>query len=483
MAKVTNQVIPPELDTAARRLITPFITLGGPVTKARKRKGTRRSSKKTPAPEGLNDFTPAARYVAQLMSPNKSTRQNAALVRALVRDMKAGIFDLRYWVRAELVSTEYLSNNPTSVPDPNPPPYNYRTPLFLPTIPTYTDGTTGAAGMAYAGSKHGTYFQDDSLSWGKYIYELPAKIAGDQPLFAFAVITGNVSVTSSARASKPMLSLISSAAIVNANDSAVTSKAPITAGIPVSAPTQTRLMQSHYWRYRIPKTTPPYFNRVGLRPIVRNVVRSASMGVSAKNSRIILQMAPRPMFGRGFNNNNAVNTSFTGSAVIWVMLQNIGGFGHAQYIWSQSGKEYTYTSETNDSIFITTARHVTRFGHFPFENWLSYVASGELRFPGFSPVFYDLISSQGDPLYGWMEVGSLPTGPVTYNRTTKTATWQIVEKGTFTPPPGDNRNVILYQCTQGLNQPLTKTEISRHYDPTVWAYVDDNFYAKVDEIA
>jgi hypothetical protein len=364
MASVELQVIPPELETAAGRVLTPKKRGGSTVTHTTARKGSKKSTRKKPPAKDMNDFTQAARVIAKRMEPDRSLAQLDSLIRKIIRELKAGIFDEAFWTEAVLLNTAYLTAYPSSVPDENPPPYNYRTSANAPTIPTYGNGTIDTGPARYAGSKHVTYFMDDSLTWARFVYKPPVKIKQGNLMIAFAVISGNITVTAASRASKPMLSLISAGSLTNTSDPDLYTEHPITDGIPASAPTQTRLMQSHYWRYKIPKSTPPYYSRFALRPIVRNMVRSSTITLSPQEQRAVLLLAPRPMFGRGYNNNNWVNTSFEGTPKIYFLLPEIPPQNrtvtYVDSTWPEpvevtGGKEYrtSYLNEVNDSIVPT----------------------------------------------------------------------------------------------------------------------------------
>lgn len=320
MAKVTGYSVPPALMNVSLSVITTTTGAGGTKTRATKRRGSGRQRKKAVEPYPENAFLDAATYIERKISPDSTERELMPIIRKRVRDMKAGIFDPLWWTDAQLISTEYLSCSPSSVPDPNPPPYDFRTSANLPTIPTYTDGTPGATGMAYNGSKHGSYFQDDDLSWGRFVYSLKENATKIGEIYAFAIIDPTMTIQASHRASRPMLSIITSACITDSTDAVQNTTAPVTEGIAPSAPTQSRKAQSHYWRYKIPRTTPPYFNTVKPRKIVRDLVKSSSLQLTSTNARLVLLLAPRPMFGRGFNNNNTVSSTLAADLRIVYML-------------------------------------------------------------------------------------------------------------------------------------------------------------------
>jgi len=440
----------------AGRVMTPKKRGGTVVTNTTNRKGAKLRAKKKKPERGCNDFTAAAEYIASQMAPDKSPRERASLIRAIIRELDSGIFNRDWWDVCELISTVSINSTPTSVPDPNPPPYNYRTGTNLPTIPTYPAGVLGNYFMRYNGSKSGNYFYDDSLSWSRFIFRIKAPRGVSGALHAFYVLNGSMDISASHRASKPMLSAISTAAIASNGDAILTTLDPVTRGVPISAPTKEAATQSHYWRYKIPASSPPYFSHQRLYPIVRNAIKMATISASGAWDRAMLLLAPRPMFGRGFNNNEAIQTTLTCTPVLYQIYIDANAGGVVDLDYGLSPRTFSLRSVSAGGEFINDiyTHSGSAFGKYFYETC-------DVRLLGQTSRICDIaFRTWFSDLYYEIN-GYWPIGAITYDKATKTAEWHIREAHFFGIPWIHNLEIINYKCTQRQGGIVKKTEESR----------------------
>lgn len=286
-------------------------------TRSRRRIGRTRSKKIES--DSLKQLRALVEYMATVFRfPNGTSEKKRFVSQELAR-LRAGIFDVRFWKESTLISKNYFSYSPQSTPDNNPPAYAYRTPANLPTIPIYDYGAPDIGPARYEGSMSSGYFFDSILCWERYIFDLDTK--DDDYRYQPLVFSheGILQITANMRGSRPMLSCILRSWIVSSDAPELSTMQCPAADIPPSSPVWERGMNSIYFRYRLPPVPAPYWNLTYARHMSIVLNSRTTYDPSAQPSKAVILLAPRPMFGRGFNNNTLINTTLTGAARLMIL--------------------------------------------------------------------------------------------------------------------------------------------------------------------
>lgn len=216
----------------------------------------------------------------------------------LLREMLSGYFDPNTFTECNLDSEIWLQNNPVSNPDPNPGPYPYRDQANLPTIPIYDNGAPAVSPALYSGETIGGYFYDVALRWVRKTYSLKVPYVAGSFEPVIVRIDATIDIDADQRGSRPMMSFIMRAFGCAPGSPFIGTIIP-----PTDKP------WSWYWRYKLPKTTAPFFHTVEARNIVASLHGRSREDEVGTINKFVLLLAPRPMFGHGNNNNTQVATS------------------------------------------------------------------------------------------------------------------------------------------------------------------------------
>lgn len=297
--KILGLSVPPDLEELFDRLITSHLV---PPTGD----GTAQTSKLARLPQGTKKKTPQAKAVddivaslAEFIHSMTGKKQSDDWQRERASELNAGFINPRWWSPCELVTSDIFESLPINSPDLDPKPYDYPDPSNLPSRPYYPDGSPASGSPRYQGALVAGYFEDQYWSWRRTVW-LSYIITGEWKLSPiFAIIQGSVKGNGNARGSRPMLSLICKMQISYAGDPP-----------PTSTVAPRFKNKSHYWRYELPETVAPFWHVTKERFILNPPKRSHTIGVG---DTITLNTGVRPMYGRGFNNNTAVESEWTGS--------------------------------------------------------------------------------------------------------------------------------------------------------------------------
>lgn len=372
--KITNQDISPELAELYASLISTTQTGAFAGLLARTRRQARISANKQRRTINYADITAAVEILMERLGYTRGTKDFRDAVRLEKFAINSGTWNPAYWQKCEILTNVFLVNSPVSVPDDTPPPYGYRDQNNMPTIPTYGTGSADNGPARYNGIISTGYFHDVTLAWRRTVYKLAQAI--DQDLIEPAIISfeGTLTVESSTRGSRPMFSLIMRNYLGDSNSTSLTTTANPVDKVPPASPPTIKGCQSLYWRYKIPADTAPYYNAIKLRIILRNLARLSTIDAAGNMTRAVIITAPRPMFGRGFNNNTSVVTQLTGTPDIYQILPQVpphsGIGGLATYYAQQgnfntsiNGKEVKWNSSwtinyLSDGFLATTQLHL-----------------------------------------------------------------------------------------------------------------------------
>ena len=346
MAKVQSTSVPTLLGPLWAKLTSPGKLASPSDGQLRFKKNKKKPNEQRKPDPDLIAFTRIAEIVATREGMTLGDGATTYFIFTLVRDLIKGIINPDYFRKCVVQSAVTMQSNCTSTEDQDPPPYGYRTALFMPTIPVYPNGTPSTDPAGYSGEKVGLFFEDTFLRWRKISYL--AKNIDEPDLLDRVLMKWDCTITAgtSSRGSRPMFSLNVFGVWAKTGAAELTVNEP-----PIMKKTVL------YWRFKIPASEPPFYNASQARSIMKPFSRIAKAQGSGSGVSLIVNAANRPMMGRGFNNNNIVQTAFVGDPELWevkppckvqaLILSNI-------WTWTDNdGKDWTCTL-LNPRFLITT---------------------------------------------------------------------------------------------------------------------------------
>lgn len=313
MAKVDGLAPPPTLEALFYALTSPNKVFTDDDGTLKLKKG-KKKPKKPPKPNpDLAAFKRLGEIVATeyLAATGQGLPPNGVF--ELIQNMILGIYPPEYFRPCPLEERVTLISTPTCEPDPDPPPYGYRTPAFLPTICDYPDGVPDSGQPGSYGEKEAGYWHDRWLRWNRYRFNALAFSYPEKHERVAVLWDVTVSIEAASRGSRPMVSLNLKA-----------EASPSGSG-PAESTTPPLLKKTiFYWRFKVPPSAPPYYNASQVRRISIPMPRLLKKPIDPFGSRYVLNPSPRPMMGRGFNNNDTVNVSLTGEPKLFEVRKCMG---------------------------------------------------------------------------------------------------------------------------------------------------------------
>lgn len=312
----------------------------------------------------------AARYISQRLYPYSPESVRRSFERDEIARIREGIFSPDYWRPLVRGPVQGYTSTPASSPAWPQPPYAYRDPLKLCTDTTYTTSTTTTLGPAFQGQIIEGYWHD--VIW-RYRRELWGLVSRNPPATQPPIIwlaEGDIEAHASHRGARPMFSAIAKAYFCKQQQPAT---------LP-TAPPATRY-NSLYWRFRIPRTDPPFFAAAALRPfrILLNP-RAIAQGLTDPNTIAVLH-GPRPAFGRGFNNNDTIDTAWSPETSAYQVIPCLGKppgpqwteFASSQRVDPNGNQNlpFTITGNARDHYPTVRAAVSARLSSFPVFHWWS----------------------------------------------------------------------------------------------------------------
>lgn len=347
MPKITGQNIPAGLLPLYTKLVSPGKVTQGPDGSLRLKKGKKKPKKNPPESLDLEAFQAIAEVVADVFFTQQSKPIPKNFVFDLTQNLLLGIVPTKYFKRCPLQSAVTLESIPSSIPDPSPPPYGFRTNQFLPTIPTYPDGSSTSSQPGYYGEKVSLRFEDKWLRWRKLIFKAWAFVFPEGLDRVLMVWDCTIGIDTAARGSRPMVSLNLTAYQGALAAPAITSTTP-----PIQKKTNL------YWRFPVPPSASPFYHSYQVRRVVKPMSRITKNSGSAPFKYFVLDGSNRPMMGRGYNNNNTVQTSLSGDPVLWEIKPPCVTYALANgnnWTWKNAPDEVYACTLLVASVTITTA--------------------------------------------------------------------------------------------------------------------------------
>lgn len=320
MVKIIDQGVPGELRARYDELISPTDRKLTVQTKVR----TRKAVKKTKTKRQRTNVTRGAIYartvqgLAYSFGRTDDTPENRAWRADRLAELLAGVVNLDYWKYVYPTDKAAFACYPTYYNDPNPKPYQYRTPDNLPTIAVYSAGDlasyydedeeeTIVPPLNYAGSTEAGRFKDDALVWHVYSFATPIP-AGPPDQYPILISpTLNITATCDRRGSRPMFSYIWKFHALDAEPAVTEYSAHPLAG-----------WKQAYYRYKPPLGVAPYYYSSKAR---HDLIVPFRGNEQTLKTWYLLRLSLRPMRGQGFNNNTQVGTTATADVRLLVPKQ------------------------------------------------------------------------------------------------------------------------------------------------------------------
>lgn len=338
--KIIDPNVPPELESRYKELVSTTATVVVGLYYTRTSKVARRV-KRGKKPSILKQQLHAA--VGNLLTLlGLKPGSQAWNDRRYLEEQKLldGYFDPEYFVKREPVLVDYFTCAPVNIPDPDPPPYAFRSPSNLPSKVTYPAGTPDAAPICYEGQLVGSYFHDTKLTWARYMYGLSPLVRKNEEGSVFWDWWPTFTVTTDARGSRSMFSALSSLRLTGPTGSPLTDDTP---------PTTNK--ESYYYRYYTPaRQTPPYATEMQ-RHVVGSYRKDAFVDAPVEASNAVLIVSPRPMMGRGNNNCTTVTTFVTGEPRLYQLKPCLGKYAAPTY--QTSGLKIGYLDLHRQQAFLS----------------------------------------------------------------------------------------------------------------------------------
>ena len=306
---LTDQSIPAEFAAQMALILSSLPSVPGVPFSARTRRKARLSLRTYSAREQLLAIKSACEIIADYADLPRGSVERSDFIYARVREILSGVFNNLYWAQCNVKTAVTMAATATGVPDPAPPPYGYRVSGNLPTLPTYGAGVLSSGNPAYSGSRSGNYFFDNSLSWRRTVFSLINSLSDRESVPTFVQLLCTMYITGNMRGSRPMASLM------------MHRKFGLADALPSqdgNSPIPDAL--SFYWRYPTPSDAAPFYDVIAPRNVVARIYPSPAEIAQGALAETAVSVFPRPMLGRGNNNNDKVDTSLSGDPVVWQLL-------------------------------------------------------------------------------------------------------------------------------------------------------------------
>ena len=340
MAKIIDQSIPPELQTL-------WATLHSPAKKTQGASGTvkatnfiKKPKKKPRRNLDLIALKNIAILVADIAFTKKGNQIPPDFVFNMTQDLQLGVIDGEFFRPCTLDYLQTLESIPTYSADLDPPPYGWRTELNAPSVPVYPNGSIVSGGPLYSGQKIGTIFADTVLRWRRKVFKSDLVDETNGDLKVVMRWNSQINIATSARGSRPMVSMNLRACLSTDTDSVLSSKEP---------PIMERTV--FYWRFKVPPSAAPYYSSYQVRREVKALSRILKKSGTGLFTRYVLDACNRPMMGRGYNNNNTVDTSLSGDPELFEIrhcpASDHSGWSVIPYSSTQEPRDIAYSPLLN----------------------------------------------------------------------------------------------------------------------------------------
>jgi hypothetical protein len=251
--------------------------------------------------------------IGAILGKTVGSAELAEWARQQVEAMRAGIFDPEIWIEGQPLTVETAITTPVNVAPAIQPAYAYREPDKLASATTYPDGAATTGVGRYSGSLVAGRWHDQALAWRKQVFAATGKNTRMAKSNIIITWAATITATATTRGSRPMLSLILHARRSTPSDAIYTA---------YPAPVQNS--NRFYWRYKLPQTQAPYFAITHGRQILAPLRLKRAPLAADSTPLVTISSGPRPLHGRGNNNNAAVNISVSGDPRLFMPRPCLG---------------------------------------------------------------------------------------------------------------------------------------------------------------
>lgn len=308
--KITGQSIPPELAAAYANLVSTNVAGVGSARDARTRKKVRQSQAKRKRNPMLEYIKGAVDELIKYKQSGGNWTMPEGFRQDQINKLRNQVFDTDYWVEITQQEEQAYQQVPSWAAYTGARPYSYPDENYLPSRAIYTTGTTTTGNPRYEGSVSGVQYRDTLLRWKRYILTLESTLTKTDNEPIFLVLNMDIDAAATTRPSRAMISTIMQYWLTQDGSSRNSTNA---------APTDKPI--STLWRYRVPRGEPPYFDLIkGIRQMFYLRTNKAREETGDLGNLVLL-LAPMPMMGYRFNNNNTVTTELTNLVVKAFMIK------------------------------------------------------------------------------------------------------------------------------------------------------------------
>lgn len=303
MVKLTDPAPPPESQSLWDKFVSLIKPAPGQPAPARSKKNSTRILKSRSADKIRKELREAAEFVVNRFEFDRTKFAREEMAAEEFERLLAGTFKKEYWYEQTPGELLTFASPATNTPDLAPPPYKYRQPDLWPAVVEYGAGEEDSGGSSTTGNVSGGQWFDGTWRWTLRVFTMKPKYNPEKKEPLIWKSSGVASAMASARGSRPMWSLLLFASVWDKHHDGAADVAP-----PINPAT------SLYWRYLMPKLGfVPWSSAVGRSFVVR-VDKRMKYEQLADLNQCVIKVGARPMRGRGFNNNDAVTSSWSETA-------------------------------------------------------------------------------------------------------------------------------------------------------------------------
>jgi hypothetical protein len=308
MAKITEQNVPPELQSLYEGMVSPQDAAAPDQAAVRTRRRVRRGNGPRESVVEMRAMRAAASFVLDRAKKRHALIEDLPSVTAATSELVRGIFNDRFWMLAEQIGEQVLESVPTFTETETRPTYLYPDPHNRPSIVNYPSGSLSAGFPRYEGMTSGEVFRDTLLRWRMIRHDPFQELGIQKRVPALLHVSGLLQADASDREARALRTVTYQAKLTAEGSAIWNEYAYPFAGAPNTWPTK-----------RTPPSAPPYYDYMQQIGKVRNINYSAKY-VADGTREIITYAAPLPMAGYRFNNNTTISTEWTGNEEIYVPL-------------------------------------------------------------------------------------------------------------------------------------------------------------------
>jgi len=298
--KLTDQNVPPELQTQYAQIVSTNAAGVGNQKKARTRKKVRKTKPRKENQREILQLKRAAYYIAALRVARGEPVGLEQAMNEVFAQIKMGVFSPEWWVECEQYRTETFEAFPTSTPRDFIASYLYPDPSNKPTVPVYPDGTPSIGTPAYVGLTTGDRFADTSLKWHRLKFNLNDTYRKGQYKPLFIQLSGSIDILATDRSCRAFRAVTFKHWIVTGASARLnTLEAPVK---------KSRTVWPHA---KAEPAAPPFYHAV------QQVTHSQLVNASDHYTEVgdctqaVVLVANRALMGKWYNNNRSATTTLT----------------------------------------------------------------------------------------------------------------------------------------------------------------------------